>query len=348
MSGGTRVQTTRTEPWDKQKPYLESGMAAAERLYNPPGGGPSAMMPNYYPGSTVASFDPIQSQAQSDILSWAGSVPVSNLIGGASSAGIEGMGFGRSAMGYGASKAAPLSEAQYAGLTPYSATQYGQLLSGEVDPTTFDPLADAYRTQAMNQLTSEVLPGIRQQITQSQAGGGTRGDIVQANAVAAAQQQISDNLAKAEFQAYQQAQDRSLAAAQMGLGAQQQAMGYGMQGADAATRMVGQYPSLMGAPLSMYGAVGDVGAQRQAQEQARIKADMAKYGYEAEQEMIGLQNYLAAISGEFGGSSSSTGPGGPSPLVSALAGGMSGIGAGPPGMLAGAGMGLLAGIAGRY
>jgi hypothetical protein len=340
MSGGSKVQTTRSEPWTEQKPYLTSGFKRAEDLY-----AAGKMTPDYYSaGPTVAGFDPAQSAAQTAQYGYATGPRPGNLMAGAETTALDTMGAARGAMGYGAGLAGPLSEAQYAGLTPYSATQYGQLLSGEVDPTTFDPLADAYRTQAMNQLTGQVLPGIRQQITQSQPGGGTRGDIVQANAVAAAQQQISDNLAKAEFQAYQQAQDRSLAAAQMGLGAQQAGMGYGMAGAEAGSRALSQYPSIMGAPLSMYSAMGDVGAQRQAQQQAEIQAQMAQYGYEAELPMIGLQNYLAGISGEYGGQNQAIGPGGPSPLVSALAGGLGGIGGGWPGMIAGAAMGGLSAL----
>ena len=336
MSGGTKVQTTRTEPWTEQKPYLTSGFKRAEDLYST-----GKMTPSYFGPSTVAGFDPAQSAAQAAQYTYATGPRPGNLMAGAEGTVLDTMGAARGAMGYGGSLAAPLTEAQYAGLTPYSATQYGQLLSGEVDPTTFDPLADAYRTQAMNQLTSEVLPGIRQQITQSQAGGGTRGDIIQANAVAAAQQQISDNLAKAEFDAYQRAQDRSLAAAQMGLGAQQAGMGYGMAGAESAARALGQYPSIMGAPLSVYQAMGSVGAQRQAQQQREVEAQMARHAYESELPMIGLQNYLASISGEYGGQSSGVGPGGPSPLVSALAGGLSGVGGGPVGMATGAAMGLI-------
>ena len=49
------------------------------------------------------------------------------------------------------------------------------LMSGEVDVSRFDPVADAVRAQAMAQLTGNVLPGIRQQITQYQPGGSTRG-----------------------------------------------------------------------------------------------------------------------------------------------------------------------------
>jgi hypothetical protein len=91
----------------------------------------------------------------------------------------------------------------------------------------------------------------------------------------------------------------------------------------------------------MYGAQAGVGAQRQAQEQAQIQADMARYGYDVERPMTALQNYLASISGEFGGTSSATGPGGPSPLISALSGAGSGfLMGGVPGAVAGGALGL--------
>ena len=153
MSGGSKVQTTRTEPWTEQKPYLETGFKRAEDLYTT-----GKMDPTYYSGPTVAGFDPSQTLAQDTALTYGYGPAASNLMGGAASAGIEGMAFGRGAMGYGSSLAGLLSPSQYAALTPYTGAQYDQLLSGEVDPTTFDPLADAYRAQAMNQLTGEVLP----------------------------------------------------------------------------------------------------------------------------------------------------------------------------------------------
>ena len=339
MSGGSKVQTTRTEPWDKQKPYLETGFKRAEDLYKT-----GQMDPAYYSGSTVAGFDPAQTDAHTAALNYLTGPRPGNLMAAAERTSSDTMGAARGAMSYGSMLGTGLSPSQYAALTPYTGAQYDRLIAGEVDATTFDPLADAYRTQAMNQLTGEVLPGIRTAITQSQAGGGTRGDIIQANAVSAAQKQISDNLAKAEFDAYQRAQDRSLAAAQMGLGAQQAGMGYGMAGAESAARAIGQYPSIMGAPLSIYDAIGDVGAQRQAQEQKDMQAAMTRYGYEVERPMIGLQNYLSSISGEYGGQNTATGPGGPSPLVSALAGAASGAGAGWPGMLIGGGLGLASGL----
>ena len=68
--------------------------------------------------------------------------------------------------------------------------------------------------------------------------------------------------------------------------------------------------------------MGGVGEQRQAQDQADLDADKQRYAYDIQRGQIGLQNYLAGISGEFGGSTSTTGPAGPSPILSALAGGL--------------------------
>ena len=228
MSGGSKVQTTRTEPWEQQKPYLERGFEFTEDLYR---GGKSN--PAYYPGQTVAGFTAPQTAAQEATLRYATDPQTEALMGAAQGGLGSTLGYGQGAMGYGAGAAGPLSQSQYGGMTPFTEAQYGGLLAGDVNTDAFGDLADVYRNEAMGQLTGEVLPGIRQQIVQTQPGGGTRGDIVQANAVAAAQQRISDNLAKAQYDAYGQAQNRRMQAAQMGMGAQQQAMGYGMQGAGA-------------------------------------------------------------------------------------------------------------------
>ena len=335
MSGGSKVQTTRTEPWEEQKPYLETGFKRAEDLYTS-----GKMTPSYFGGSTMAGFNPAETQGQESALTYLTGPRAGNLQAGAETTALGAMGYGRDAMGYGAGMAQPLSQDQYAGLTPFSESQYGDLLAGNVNTDAFGPLADAYRQEAMGQLTGEVLPGIRTAITQNQAGGGTRGDILQANAVAAAQQRISDNLAKAEFGAYQQAQADRMSAAQMGLAAQQAGMGYGMQGAEAAQGALSQYPSIMGAPLQAYDKMQGVGAQRRAMDQAQIQQDMQRYQYEAQLPQIGLQNYLAGISGEYGGTSQGIGPGGPDPFLSALAGGASGfMTGGPAGVIPGAVMG---------
>ena len=316
MSGGSKVQTTRTEPWAQQKPYLERGFEFTEDLYRS-----GKLNPAYYGGETVAGFTPAQQAAQAATLKYATS-PQTDKFMGAAQRGLGGaLDYGAGAMQYGAGAAQPQTQAQFGARTPFTEAQYGDLLAGRVDTDTgpFKDVADVYGRQAMGQLTGEILPGIRQQMVQSQAGGGTRGDIVQANAIAAAQQGVTDKIAEAQFGAYQQAQGMRMPAAQMGLGAQQAAMGYGMQGAGATQAGLSQYPSILGAPLAMTGAVGAVGGQQQAMEQQQLDAAKQKYAYDAQRSQLGLQNYMAGISGEYGGTSQGTGPGGVDPFVTALA-----------------------------
>ena len=225
------------------------------------------MTPEYFGGPTTAGFTPYQEQAQEQAYDY-----ITGPRAAAQQMGAE--------------------EAQLA------------MLSGDVDTTRFDPVADAVRAQAMAQLTGNVLPGIRQQITQYNPGGSTRGDIIQAQAISSAQEDITNKIASAQFQAYKDAQDRRMGA-------------------------LGRYPSIMGAPLQQYDAMSAVGAQQRALEQAGIDEAMQRYSYESQLPTIGLQNYLAGISGDYGGTTTATGPGGPSPLVTALAGGL-GLGMGSP------------------
>ena len=60
MSGGGGDQTTRTEPWAGQQPYLRDVFGQAQNLYQQGG-------PQYFPGQTVAPFSP-QSQMGMDML----------------------------------------------------------------------------------------------------------------------------------------------------------------------------------------------------------------------------------------------------------------------------------------
>ncbi len=218
------------------------------------------MTPEYFGGPTTAGFTPYQEQAQEQAYDY-----ITGPRAAAQQMGAE--------------------EAQLA------------MLSGDVDTTKFDPVADAVRAQAMAQLTGNVLPGIRQQITQYNPGGSTRGDIIQAQAISSAQEDITNKIASAQFQAYKDAQDRRMGA-------------------------LGRYPSIMGAPLQQYDAMSAIGAQQRALDQAGIDEAMQRYSYESQLPTIGLQNYLAGISGDYGGTTTATGPGGPNPLITALAGGI--------------------------
>jgi len=169
-------------------------------------------------------------------------------------------------------------------------------------------MANVYRQQAEDQMM-QGLANVRQGMVGSanmpvQPGGGSRGDLAQERIVGQGQKAIAQNLASMYGNAYGQAQ---------------QDVSRGMQA----------YPSIMGAPLSMYGAIADVGADRRAMTQEDINQGMARYDYNVTRPQTALQNYMASISGNYGGTTRAT----PSPLstigqLGSLALGIQGLGIG--------------------
>jgi len=170
-----------------------------------------------------------------------------------------------------------------AGQTPFSSGQMADLLAGNVRTgagTPYQAMAEALTGDVIGNLQTEVLPGIRQQQVMYQPGGSSRAALQQNQAVAdAVQAGLTTPLAEMYTNAYNQAQQRAVQSGTL-------------------------YPSIMSAPLSMYGAIGDIGAERRAMTQAGIDADMARYAYEANAPMAALQNYMSAITGNYGGTSS--------------------------------------------
>ena len=268
MSGGSRTKTT--EPWDIQIPYLKEGMAEAQDLYQ-------AGTPDFYPGPTIAPFDPAQQAAQRSVLGYAMGPRTSGMQMGAEGA------LGRS----------------LAGATPFTPTQMSDMLAGNVNTGAGSPYAGVMTSlgnQMRDQLLGNVLPGIRQGIVEAHPGGSSVGSNIQAKAIAAANQQMLNKAAEMYGGAYDRAQAMRMPAAQMGIQQQQ----YGM----------GAYPSIMGAPLGMYGAVRDVGDARQALNKAAIEADQQRYAYDSAAPQAALQNYMALVSPDYGGSTTAPGPSG--------------------------------------
>ena len=153
-------------------------------------------------------------------------------------------------------------------------------LGGQVDYSQFSPMADVYRQQAESQM-QQGLANVRQGMVGSinmpvQPGGGSRGDLAQERVLAQGQKAIAQNLAGLYGGAYSAAQERIPQFAQ-------------------------QYPSIMGAPLGMSEAMGGVGAQQRALQQERLNQQQRAYEYTANAPMSNLQQYMANISGDYGG-----------------------------------------------
>ena len=288
MSGGITTGLTSTGPWEAQSDPLKKGFARAEGLYQ---AGPAP----YYPKKTLAGFDPAQKAAQAEILGY---------VGG-KRPGVQ-QALAEKQMGRTYDWAAKMPETVATGMKAVGPDMQS-MMEGNVDYDSgpFNKMAEAYKNQVTSQLggTSGVLANIRSGLVNyGQAGGSTRGDLMQKEAIEkAVTEGMAMPLAQQYGQAYQQGQAGRLPAAQ----AIQQ--GYGnisnAYGQAAQTGLAGmqQYPSLMAAPLSMMGAKADVGAQRRAMAQEDINQKMQAYEYGVNAPQTALQNYMAGISGEYGG-----------------------------------------------
>ena len=156
-------------------------------------------------------------------------------------------------------------------------------LGGQVDYSQFQPMADVYGQQYLSEIQKN-MPAVRQAMVEYQPGGGSRGDIVQGQIASAAGKNLAQNLAGLYGGAYSAAQER-------------------------VPQFANLYPSIMGAPMEMYGALGGVGEQQRAMQQEAINRDMARYQYESTAPQAALQNYMAMVSGDYGAASRQTTPG---------------------------------------
>ena len=346
MSGGTQVTQTTTEPWLEQQDYLQKGFGWTEDAYrggqfSPAAyGAPGTMDPALQalsgtpamPAPGLAGFSKAQKDAMGGIYDYALGERPQMMQGAAEQAMLGGEGvtgylpYSQAAMGIGLGSAGRVGPEGYAGILPFAPDQYGEMLSGEVDYDAgpFGRMSAAYREQAEDQM-QQALSNVRGQQVLHQPGGSTRGDIFQAQAIAGGQKALAQNLAGLYGGAYQQAQAGRMPAAQMGIGQQQFGMGYGLQGMQGAQAGAGMYPGLMQAPLSMYGAAQGVGEQQRAMQQAIINRDLGRYEYQMAQPQQALQSYLAGVTGDYGGMTQSTGPGGTGgmeTMIAALIGSM--------------------------
>ena len=156
-------------------------------------------------------------------------------------------------------------------------------LGGHVDYSQFQPMADVYGQQYLSEIQKN-MPAVREAMVTHQPGGSTRGDIVQSQIAGAAGKNLAQNLAQLYGGAYSAAQERI-------------------------PQFGNLYPSIMGAPMETYGAVGGIGEQQRAMQQEAINRDMARYQYESTRPQTALQNYMAMVSGDYGAATRQTTPG---------------------------------------
>ena len=160
-------------------------------------------------------------------------------------------------------------------------------LGAEVDYDSgpFGKLRGALEQNVLGSLTrpgTGMLPQLRQSLVEYQPGGSSRGNMLQQQAISdAVTKGMTTPLAQAYMGAYTGAQER-------------------------VPQFMGQYPTIMGAPLETMAAMGGVGEEQRAMDQAQMDRAMAKYQYETTAPQQQLQQYLGNIAGQYGATQQTT------------------------------------------
>ena len=198
-------------------------------------------MPEYYQGQTVAGFTPAQMEAMNN---------QSNYMGG-----------------------------QYNQVQGNTFDALNQGLSGNIDTRGFDQMSDMYKNQAQ-QGAQDIMGDVRSsQVMSGQAGGSSRGDLMNNQVIDQANQQYSDNMAGMYNNAYQTAQDNRM-------------------------QSLGMANNIMQNPMQMNQQFyNQVGLPQQQLNQATMNDAKGRYDYAAQSPYNNLSQYMNFISGNMGGSS---------------------------------------------
>ena len=215
-----------------------------------------------------------------------------------------------------------------------------QMLSGEIqDYAPLQNAANAYSTQATDDFLKNVMPQIRAKQIAYQPGGSSRGDIATGLAAEGLGKNISNNTANLYNQAYQTAQAQKPQAAGLvagmqsnmaglnlgaqnlweqgrgsrageSLGLSQGAFDPALSGESAINQRLGLagtlYPNIASQPFSYLGAQNAVGDARQAQNQSGYNEAIDRFNYDQNKNAAALAGYHNLISGNLGGTQSSS------------------------------------------
>jgi len=315
MSGGITTGITKEGPWEPQKEYLQRGMARAESQYQ---GGPAP----YFPGKTLAGFDPAQQASQAATMGyamgprpaaqqamaerqmgrtydWARQMPQAGLSSLQRSANLGNL---MQQQGVKAESGGAVGGKMQSDLGALMQTYGGKgvketlptyydMMRGTVDTGAGSPygnMAAAYKDQVIGQLTdptSGVLPGIRAGLVNYQPGGSSRGNMLQQQAIVdAVTKGMAMPMAQMYGQAYQQAQGARLPAAQGALAGREQQLGTIRDRAAMEQAAYGQRAGGLGQLM-------DSIQQRQAMEQQGFGQYMGGLQQGAQTGLAGVQQY---------------------------------------------------------
>ena len=201
--------------------------------------------PQYYQGQTVADMNAFQKQSMNDTANW--------VTGGA-----------QNMMGD-------------------MNNNYMDMMSGRVNTGEGSPYGDminVFQNQATDSANT-LLGSLRSnQVTSGQAGGSSRGDLMNNEVINQANQQVTDATAGMYNNAYNQAQDTR-------------------------NHALTQYGSIMNMPLEMSKQLYNrVGVPLQQWDQARMNDAQQRWNWQQQQPWQNLTQFANLISGNFGGTNS--------------------------------------------
>jgi hypothetical protein len=199
-------------------------------------------MPKYYGGATVAGFTGAGLEAQNQAANW-------------TTGGAQDMMGNQNRM-------------------------YQQMMSGRVNTGAGSPYGDmaAAYTQQATDSAKQMMGNVRGgQVMSGQAGGSSRGDMLNNQVITDTNQQLSNNLAGMYNNAYNQAQNTQV-------------------------NTLGQYGSIMSMPLQMSQALANqVGNPQQQLNQNLMNSAKARYDYNSMNPYRNIQMFKNLISGGMGG-----------------------------------------------
>jgi hypothetical protein len=294
--GGGQTQTTKTEPWSSQQPYLEKGFSEAENIYDQ---GPA----QYYPGQTYVDMsDPTKQGLESVVNTANAGSPITqnasnytaNVLGGGSDNPYA------SLLGPGANQLASSARGDFLSNNPY-----------------LDATFDAAAGRVTDSFNNTVLPGIAAQFGASGGAGDALHGLALSDAGGKLTDSLSDLSANIYGGAYENERGRQDQAASTLSG-----LGSSLYGTGVNERLsaLGLSPQIRDAE---YGDASKLIGAGQGYEDFAGKVlqdDINRFNYGQNANLASLQDYLSMISGNFGSTSTSRTSSSGNPLATLLGG----------------------------
>jgi len=282
-SSGSSNQTTTTEPWSEQKPYLEQGFQQAQNIYE---NGP----PQFFPGQTYVDFSPETASALS---------ATANRATSGSPVTVNASGYASNVLGGNSDN--PYAPFLASGGSNLAQTAGGNFLNSN---PYLDQTYDAAAKKLTDSFSNSVVPTIASQFGAS----GTTGSALMGQNLTGAGGELTDSLGQLAANIYggnyQQERDRQVQAA---TGLTSTGTNLYNTGVNERTTALGLSPTIAGAEYTDAEKLAGVGQQEEQQQERALQDQINRFNFNQNAPLSSLQDYLAMISGNYGSTSTSRG-----------------------------------------